>query len=153
MEDLLFSLSLKLNEFLVNFGSFVSPQYQQALIIGIGVFLIILLLGVTRRHMLNWSIKGAWFGVVFGIVVTLLVQGLLLVGGKTAVVEVVRNEKTPKNVRVFLQENITELAQSLASEPKTLGAQEELNFQDFIDGFSTLPKKDQQKVKNLICEP
>ena len=154
MENVIGEVYLRGIEFFSLIGAYVSPGAQKAFFIGLGIFLFLLLFAFTRHHMLSWSIRGAWFGIVLGIVVALAVEAFLLVGGRTLVVEAIKNERTPKSVRVFLQENLTELAQSLAGEPKTLSAAEEATgAADVVLEFQRLPPLERQKARQLICTP
>lgn len=127
---------------------------EQAVVIIIGVFLITLVLGLARHHMLAWSIKGAGFGIVMGAVLMLVLEGILLVGGKTAVGEIVKNTSTPENVRVFLQKNMSELASQIGTEPGTLGAaSEQTGPEVIISEFKNLESLEREKVQEAICKP
>lgn len=123
-----------------------------ALIFG-GVFIFLLLLGWARHHMLAWTLKGAHFGVLFGIVLTLLVETLIIAGGKTTLAEVFKNDKVPPIVRETISKNLEELAVNLASEPRTLGAAGKVNAVDVAGDFRELSETDQSRVRELICKP
>lgn len=127
---------------------------SQAMLIIIGVFLFTLVLGLARHHMLVWSIKGAGFGIVMGAILMLILEGILLVGGKTAVGEIVKNNSTPDNVRVFLQKNMSELASQIGAEPGTLGAaSEKIDPEVVISEFKNLESLEQKAVQEAICKP
>lgn len=153
------SLPLQIYSFAYNLisqlGVSIPPGILQVALIGTGVFLFTLLLGLARHHMLAWSIKGAWFGFLLGMVLLLILEGFLLVGGKTAISELVKNKRTPENVRVFLEKNMTELAQSLSNNPKALGASTKSGnpSASFVSQFENLPRGEQDAVKEEICQP
>lgn len=154
MEKILPQIYSLFGEYLSKVDTLLSPSTRQvALIVG-GVFLFALLFGFARRHMLAWSIRGAWFGLFFGIFITLFVEAIILVSGKTAVGELLSNQRTPQNVRFFIEKNMTELAQVIATRPQTLGASgkgEEAS--QFLLQFDALPSSEQQLVKQEICTP
>lgn len=132
----------------------VTGNTVQATFIIIVVFLFALLLGVARHHMLAWSIKGAWFGIFFGILLTLLVEAFLLVGGRTALVETLNNEKIPKTVRNTIREGTREISNSLNNEIPMLSAQDQQDpTKNVISLFSSLKREDQQTVERAICLP
>lgn len=123
-----------------------------ALIFG-GVFIFLLLLGWARHHMLEWSIKGARFGVIFGILLTLIVEGLLLFGGRNLIVGALQNEKTPPVVRTLFSQAFGEIAVALKSDPKTLGASEKTSAVSVVGDFNELSKSEQERARDLICKP
>lgn len=45
------------------------------------IFLLILSLAHMRRHFVDWSLKGAIFGFVFGVIITIVVGGVLILRG------------------------------------------------------------------------
>lgn len=156
MENILPQVSFVTSNLLTNFDSFLAPSVKQIGIIALGIFFFLLLFGLARHHMLEWSLKGAYFGIFLGIILTLVIEAFLLVGGRTLIVAAVKNEKTPQVVRIFLQKNMMELAESLAGEPKTLGAageQKTLSPNEVVNNFSLLSPNDQSRVQQRICAP
>ncbi|MBI3289828.1 hypothetical protein HYZ78_00345 [Candidatus Microgenomates bacterium] len=123
-----------------------------ALIFG-GVFLVLLLLAWTRHHMLGWTLKGAHMGVFFGIVLTLVVEALIIVGGKTTLAEILKNNAVPQVVRETVSRNLQELAANVVSSPKTLGAQGMVSAVDVAGDFQELSEGDQTRVRELVCKP
>lgn len=155
MESILPQISLVISNLLANFDSYLAPSAKQVGLIAIGIFIFLLLFAWTRHHMLEWSLKGAYFGIFLGIILTLILETILLMGGKTLIATAVRNEKTPQIVRTFLQKNMMELAQSLTGEPKTLGAagEQTVSPNEVVNSFSLLSPNDQSRVQQRICAP
>lgn len=118
-----------------------------------GVFVFLLLLGWARHHMLEWSIKGARFGVIFGILLTLIIEGFLLFGGRNLIVGAIQNEKTPEGVRVFLSQAFGEIAVALRSDPKTLGASGKTSAVSVVGSFGELSESEQKRAQDSICKP
>lgn len=110
-------------------------------------------MGWARHHQLLWTFKGAHFGVFFGIVLTLAVEALIIVGGKTTLAEVIKSDKVPPPVRQAISQNLQELAGNLAGEPKALGAKSKASAVDVVGDFQELTKDDQSRARELICKP
>lgn len=103
--------------------------------------------------MLEWSIKGAWFGVLFGIIITLVVQAVLLIGGRTTLVELIGNEKTPKVVRELLFDTSAQLSGVLGKDIPVLSASDTSDTQTIFTEFNKLSSEEQSEVKEVICLP
>lgn len=157
MDSVLAQVYLIIDKLLIQLGiatSGVPSGVQQGILIIIGIFFFTLLLGATRHHMLHWSLKGAGFGLVLGIIVTLVLEGVLLVGGKTAIAQAIKNNNTPPDVRIFLQKNLSELAQLIESSPTTLGASSDGALSGQIaEAYKDLNSKEQKQVRDAVCTP
>ncbi|MBI3282446.1 hypothetical protein HYZ70_00005, partial [Candidatus Curtissbacteria bacterium] len=93
-------LSQNLN---LNIGQIpVSTSMLQAGLIVFLLFLLILSLAQFRRHLLDWSIKGAIFGIFFGFLLALFVEGFLIIGGKTAITELLGWKNAPQPILSLL---------------------------------------------------
>ena len=154
MEDTLPQLYLALEGLIARSGVSVSQDTVQVIVILVSVFVLILTLGLARHHMLTWSIKGAWFGVLVGVILTLVAEGFLLVSSKTALVELVNNKNIPENIRNQVQENVLELAKNLSplNSPKVLNAKAP-DSETVIKEFKSLAPSGQSEVKGEICAP
>ncbi len=90
--------------FTLNLGKFSLPvSYIQAGVVVLLIFILILMMAQYRRHYIDWSLKGGVAGVLFGFVFALVLEGFLLVGGKTALIEVFGWKNAPKPISVALE--------------------------------------------------
>lgn len=152
--EALFAQAISLVNFLLSqIGFKLSPGTLQAAYIIVAVFLFALAFGIARHHMISWSLKGAWFGIFFGILLTLLVEAALLVGGRTVLVEALRWENTPKVVRDTLQISFAELSKNLSPNIPTLGASDEKSKEKLIYEFENLSPEEQDEVRAAVCTP
>jgi hypothetical protein len=79
------ALKVLVGKFDINIGSLSFPiSYAQAALIVFLIFILILLMAQFRRHFVDWSLKGALFGIFFGFLLALILEGFLIVGGRTA---------------------------------------------------------------------
>lgn len=66
------------------------------------LFLLVLSLAQVRRHFVRWGAKGGLIGLFFGFLLALILEGFLLIGGKTALTEILGWKNPPKPVSVAL---------------------------------------------------
>ena len=110
-----------------------------------------------RRHFVNWSFKGALFGLFFGFLLALVLEGFLVIGGKTAITQVLGWKDPPKPLENILEVGRTKLVQILGEkiEIQIPDAVARLNptFKDGITFFQSLNPTEAQKLKNFIFNP
>lgn len=80
----------------------VAPTYVKAGAIIVLLFLLIISLAQVRHHFVKWSMKGGLIGLFFGILLTLIVEGFLLVNGSTAVMTILGWNNAPKPFKTVL---------------------------------------------------
>ena len=135
--------------FNLNLGKFsFSSSYIQAGAVVVLLFILVLSLAQLRRHFVDWSFKGALFGLFFGFLLALVLEGFLIIGGKTAITQVLGWKDPPKLLESILEVSRNKLVQ-------ILGAKINLNptFKDGITFFQSLNPTEAQKLKNFICKP
>lgn len=140
----------------LNFGGFsFSPSLFQAGAIVVLVFLLLLSLAQFRRHMMGWSIKGAIFGVFIGFLLALTLEGFLIIGGRTALTELLGWKDAPKPIANLLDAGRARLIGVLgvADEIPTSAASTNPTVEEAIKLLQSLSPTEIKKVKNLICAP
>lgn len=142
--------------FNVTLGRFTfSVVFWQIAAIVFLLFLLILSLAQFRRHYVDWGLKGAVFGIFFGFLLALVLEGFLIVGGKTALTEFLGWKDAPVPLQTALDSGKKQLIQVLGVEapvPSSL-AKESLSVQDSLEVLQSLNPADLKKVKSLICQP
>ena len=141
-----------------NLGKFsFSPSYIQAGVIVVLLFILVLMMAQLRRHFVDWSIKGALFGLFFGFLLALVLEGFLIIGGKTAITQVLGWKDAPKPIANLLEAGRSELIKVLGQqvEVKIPDAVAKLNptFNDAVVFFQSLNPSEAQKLKNFVCKP
>lgn len=130
------------------FSSFsVAPKYIQAGVIIILLFLLVISFAQFRHHFVKWSMKGGLVGLFFGIVLTLLLEGFLLVNGHTALISLLGWKNAPKPISTALDLGKEKLTNVLG------GDIENQTSKDIITTMQSLNPDEIKKVKALICEP
>ena len=139
-----------------NFGQFsIASTWLQAGAIILLLFILLVLLAQFRRHLLGWSMKGAVFGVFIGFLLALVFEGFLIIGGKTALTEVLGWKNPPKPVANLLdigREKLVNVLGVTSQIPNTF-ANTEVNSEEAIKILQTLDPTEIKKVKSLICAP
>ena len=144
--------------FNLNLGKFsFSPSYIQVGAILLLLFILVLSLAQLRRHFVDWSFKGAVFGIFFGFLLALILEGFLIIGGKTVITQVLGWKNAPKPVANLLEIGRNKLIQVLGEqvEIRVSDAVSKLNptFSDGVTFFQSLNPTEAQKLKNFICKP
>jgi hypothetical protein len=136
-------------------GLIFAPSYLQAIAMVFLIFLLVLTLGQLRRKMVDWHFKGLIPGVAFGFLIALFLEGIMIVGGKTILTEIVGWKNAPKPIVAVLDAGrnkmvsvlgITdEIPQSLANEP--------VSPDSVFSQFKSLSPEDQSSLKAIMCSP
>ncbi|OGM31681.1 hypothetical protein A2803_04600 [Candidatus Woesebacteria bacterium RIFCSPHIGHO2_01_FULL_44_21] len=79
-------------------GLVFSPNYLQAGAIVLCLFLLILTFGMLQHRYNHWTIKGILPGVGLGFFLALLIEAILLVGGRTMFTELLGWKDAPKPI-------------------------------------------------------
>ena len=132
-----------------------SPSYIQAGAIVILLFLLILSLAQLRKYFVNWSLKGALFGIFFGFIFALFLEGFLIIGGRTALTELIGWKNAPKPIVNLLDAGRSKLVEVLGvtDEIPSSVAKENTKALDIIDLFQSLNPQEASKAKKIICQP
>lgn len=134
---------------------YFSKNYLQAGAIIVLVFLLVITLAQIRHHYVDWSIKGGVVGIFFGFLLALILEGFLLIGGRTAVTEFLGWENAPKPIKTALDMGRLKLINVLGVSDQIpfSVASENPTSEDAIDLLQNLDPSETKKVKALICEP
>jgi len=132
-----------------------APSYFTAVAVVILLFVLIITLAQVRRHFLDWSVKGAVFGLFFGFVIALILEGFLIIGGRTAVTEILGWENAPKPILTALDLGRGKLVDVLgvSDEVPSTFAQSKIGKDKVIEYFKNLSSEEAKEVKSAICEP
>jgi len=102
---------------------------------------------------MDWSVKGGIFGIFFGFLLALILEGFLLIGGKTFLTEILGWKNAPKPIANALETGRGKLVKVLGVSQEIPESQAKLySKEEVITAFQSLPPKDASKVKALICQ-
>jgi len=154
--QILGSLKFLTQSFNLNVGKIIIPVafWQVGAIIFL-IFLLILSLAQFRRHYMDWGIKGVFLGIFFGFLLALTLEGFLIIGGKTALTEVLGWKNAPAPLQLALDQGKKQLIQVLgvqtAIPPSIAG--DKPSVQAVVSTLQSLGPTDLKKIKTLICQP
>jgi hypothetical protein len=76
----------------------VTFQAWQVIAIILLIFLLVIVMASVRRHFLEFTVRGAGMGVLLGFLLALVIEGLLLVGGRTILITTLGWKNPPKPI-------------------------------------------------------
>ena len=124
-----------------------------AVLIAVLTFVLFLTLSLTRRHFLNYSIKGAGFGVLIGFLFALILEGFLLIGVRTAFTEVLGWKNPPRPIAFILNIGNKRLEQVLGAQIQVPSSQASLSQPDSVlESFDSLNDKQKSQLREQICK-
>ena len=144
------------NEFTLTFGNFSLPiKYWEVLGVILLLFMLVLLLGHARRKMNNWSFRGVIFGVFFGFLMALTIEGFLIIGGKTALTQVLGWKNPPAPVAQVLDAGRGQLVKVLGAETQipSVNAMATSSAASVIENYQSLTSSEAAQIKSIICKP
>lgn len=135
-------------------GGFVfSPTYLQAGVVIVCIFLVILAFAMMQRRQSQWTVKGIMPGVAFGFTLALLLEAILLIGGKTLFTELLGWEDAPKPIAGALdysRERLVDVLGISSGIPEgRAGAQATIG--DIMQSYEGLTGDEQESLQSLIC--
>ena len=132
-----------------------SPSYFQAALIIFLIFILVLTLAQVRRHFIDWSIKGAIFGIFIGFLLALVLEGFLIIGGRTALTEVLGWKNAPKPLVGAIDQGRKKLVDVLrvTDEVPASVAKADPTVDDAVQLFQSLDPSESAKARSLICQP
>ena len=148
-------VSLLFSQFNLNLGKMSFPvSYAQAALIVVLIFILILMMAQFRRHYVNWSLKGAVFGIFFGFLLALVLEGFLIIGGRTALTGVLGWKDAPAPISIALDAGRSKLIQVLGigDQVPSSFAKENATVTGAVNLLQSLSPTDIKKVKTIFCQ-
>lgn len=136
-------------------GYTFAPSYLHIAAILVLLFLLILTLAQVRRHFIDWSIKGSVVGIFLGFLLALVLEGFLILAGRTAVTEILGWKNAPEPLKQALDSGRGRLADVLGvtEEVPSSAASQNPDSEMVTRLYSLLGEKDQEKVQTFVCSP
>lgn len=146
---------LLFGQFNLNLGKMSFPvSYAQAALIVFLIFILILMIAQFRRHYVSWSLKGAVFGIFFGFLLALVLEGFLIIGGRTALTGILGWKSAPAPISIALEAGRNKLIQVLGVKDQVPSsfAKENSTVADAVNLLQSLSPTDIKKVKIIFCQ-
>lgn len=135
------------------FGLTFAPSYLQAAAIVALLFLLLFTLARLRKLYVKWSTTGGQAWIFIGFLLALILEGFLVISGRTVVTELLGWKNPPKPVAVVLDAGRNKLVDVLGvSEaiPESY-ASGELDATAIYNLYSNLPEEEKVKLQDSVC--
>lgn len=129
-----------------------APNYAQAAAVVFLLFLLVLTLARLRRMYVDWSLKGAFIMMFLGFFLALVLEGFLVLGGRTALTELLGWKNAPKPIGDALDVGRGQLVEVLGV-TEEIPTTRAMSVEDVLDDLQSLPQEDIDKIKALMCNP
>ena len=133
-----------------------SPSYIQAGAIIFLLFLLVLTFARLRRVLVHWSLGKSGVAMLFwGFLLALILEGFLILGGRTLFTEIVGWKNAPKPILNVLDAGRNKLVDVLGvtDQIPTSTAREDPTLYDVISDFQSLSPDEAEKIRSMICQP
>ena len=129
-------------------GYYIEPTYWQAGAIVFLLFLLVLTFARLRFLYIHWSLgKGTISFLFYGFLLAIILEGFLILGGRTLFTEVLGWKSAPKPISTILDAGREKIV-------KVLGTSKEApSAQSVVNDFEILSDKEAETAKNFICKP
>jgi len=129
-------------------GLEVEPTYWQAGVMLILMFLLVFAFARMRYLYVHWSLgKSAIAMAVWGFLLAIIMEGLLILSGRTLFTEVLGWKSAPKPISTLLTISRSKLVD-------VLGVTEEIpTYQSVMGDYKSLSLDEMEDVKSNICKP
>lgn len=134
-------------------GGAFSPTYFQAAIVLVAVFVFILAFAMFQRRQHQENIKNTIPSVAFGFALALVLEAVLLIGGRTMFTELLGWKDAPKPISNALDASrnrlvdvlgVTEaVPESKANTPATVD--------EIVKDYESLKSSEKESLQTLIC--
>lgn len=91
----------------------IAPNIWQAAAIIALIFALLLVLAYMSRNFLEWSLSGFGVGLFIGIILTIILEGFLLIGGKSIVTSLLSWKSAPPQIQKVLNDGHKKLLDTL----------------------------------------
>lgn len=134
---------------------YVDATYWQAGAIIILLFLLVFTLARLRYLYVHWSVgKNAFSMLFWGVILTIIVEGFLMLTGRTIFTEIIGMKNVPKPFSTVLdigREKLVNVMGAQSSIPD-MNAATPLNSDEMYSLFTKMETEESQKLQKIICE-
>lgn len=157
MPDLQSSILQKLfTPFNFNVGTIqLSTNILQAGAVVFLIFILIVMLAQMRRRFVDWHMNGAVAGIAFGFLLALILEGLLIISGRTFLTETLGWKNAPKPISNALDAGRGKLVDVLGTtgEIPVSDASEKATIGGIMQNYEELSASEQESLRSIVCTP
>lgn len=118
------------------------------------IFLLIYSIGHLRHTYVGWSFKGMIPGIGMGFILTLILEAILILGGRTAFTELLGWKNPPKPIARVLDSGKAKIVTVLGSQSEVplSEAANKSTATKIMSQISSLEDTERNELKRLFCE-
>lgn len=134
----------------------VDATYWEAGLIILLLFLLVFSLARLRFLYVHWSMGKHAFAMLFwGVVLTIIMEGFLMLSGRTIFTELLGMKYIPKPFSTLVDIGRTRVANVLGEQSKVpdANANTKLNSDQMYSLYIKMDASESQKLKRIVCEP
>jgi hypothetical protein len=134
----------------------IDATYWEAAVIVVLLFLLVFTFARMRYLYVHWSMGKHAFAMLFwGIVLTIIIEGFLMLTGRTIFTEILGLKNVPKPFSTFLNIGRNKLVSVLGEESEIPSsyAESKLNSDQMYSLYTKMDTTESQKLQNIICQP
>ena len=134
----------------------INATYWEAAVILVLLFLLVFTFARMRYMYVHWSMGKHAFAMLFwGIVLTIIVEGFLMLTGRTIFTEILGLKHIPKPFGTFLNIGRDRLVNVLGEESEIPSsyAESKLNSDQMYSLYIKMDAAETQKLQSIICQP
>lgn len=153
VDDVIIAATNPINTYTIG-GLEFRIEVWMAIVVVFLIFLLILTFARLRHVYVGWSFKGFFPAMIFGFLLTLIVEGLMIVSGRTLLTEILGIENAPKPISTALDEGKAKLVEVLGeSDVVILDENINISYENVVDGYELLSPSEKEQVELMICKP
>ncbi len=137
-------------------GIEITPNYIQVILVILMIFMVVLVVARLRKKHVSESLRGASGLVMLGFVLAIVLEALLLLGGRTLFTELIGWENAPKPISTVLDAGRVRLVDVLGASVSTVPsseASEAKSSTQVLQLIHELPADQKEEVFNNFCAP
>lgn len=131
----------------------IKPEYWHAGVIVFLIFAIVLTFARYRHLKVKWGLQGFIPTVLLGFVMALILEAVLILSGKTILIQLLGWENAPKPISTALDEGRKQMINVLgvSEQNQVLGEENASVTDELILLYTSLEEDEAEKVKSIIC--
>ena len=132
----------------------IAPTYWQAIAIVFLLFLLVFTLARVRYLYIHWSLgKNSIAFLFWGFILALILEGFLIIGGKTVLTEVLGWQDVPKPINTALDLGRKKLINVLGVKEEIPKNDKTPTYKSVVGDYLELRKEDREIVYKFVCQP
>lgn len=137
-------------------GAEISYNRLEVVMVVVLLFVLVLTFGQLRHRLVHWHMKGIVPGVALGMIITLIIQGALLMLGGNLLKNALGWQGAPRPVAVAIETGKEKLVEVLSDTDEiiieTSDDRQKATIGGIMESYGDLTSEEQISLQSLVCE-